>query len=92
MIADLTVFDWIGVAGSLLIAGAYLSVTRGWVAPERVPFNLVNLAGAALILTSLWYRPNIGAILIELLWVAIAGAALVGIAIRRWRRRKPPRE
>ena len=83
MISDLTLIDWIGVLGSLLIAGAYFAVSNGKVSPERAPFHLINLAGAVFILVSLWYRPNAGAILIEVLWSLIAITALVRLAWRR---------
>ena len=77
MLAEMTVVDWLGVLGSFCIAGAYLAVSWGWVAAERPAFNLLNLLGASLILRSLWYRPNAGAILIEVLWLLIAITALV---------------
>lgn len=83
MLNDLTLIDWLGVLGSFVIAGAYLSVTRGWMSPEKPVFNLTNLAGAGLILWSLWYRPNAGAILIEVLWVLIAMSALIRWMMRR---------
>jgi len=83
MLASLTLIDWLGVLGSLFIASAYLAVSRAWVDPEKPAFNLINLAGAALILLSLYYRPNAGAILIELLWVLIALAALIRYVVRR---------
>ena len=79
----MTPIDWIGVLGSLVIAGAYLAVSRGWVNAENPPFNLLNLLGAAMILSSLYYRPNAGAILIEVLWVIIALIALASWALRR---------
>ena len=82
MLSDFTLIDGLGVIGSLLIAGAYLAVTQGRVDAEKPPFNLVNLTGAFLILLSLWYRPNAGAIMIEVLWVTIAL-----IALWRWWRR-----
>ena len=83
MVSELTLIDWLGVLGSLLIAGAYLAVSRGWVDAQRAGFHLLNLAGALLILLSLVYRPNAGAILIEILWVLIAIAALARIAMRQ---------
>ena len=79
----MTLIDWLGVLGSIVIASAYLAVTRGWVAAERPFFNVMNLIGAGLILWSLYYRPNAGAILIEVLWVAIAVTALLRWAVRR---------
>ncbi|WP_146188820.1 CBU_0592 family membrane protein [Albidovulum aquaemixtae] len=72
----MTLIDWLGVVGSFVIAGAYLAVSRGWVDGRLPAFNLMNLGGAGLILWSLYYRPNAGAILIEVLWVAIALLAL----------------
>ena len=85
MLAEMTAIDWLGVLGSLIIAGAYLAVSRGWVSPEKVPFNLANLIGAGLILLSLYYRPNAGAILIEVLWILIALFALWRYARKRLR-------
>ena len=83
MLADFTFIDWIGVLGSFVIAGAYLAVSRAWVSPDRPAFHLINLAGASMILLSLYFRPNAGAILIEVLWIAIA---LMGLA--QWARRR----
>ena len=82
-LADFTIIDWLGVLGSLIIAGAYLAVSRGWVDARRPAFNLLNLIGAVLVLTSLYERPNAGAILIEVLWMLIALYALLGIFLRR---------
>jgi len=83
MLEDMTLIDWLGVLGSILIASAYLAVTRAWVDAARPAFNLINLVGAGLILWSLWYRPNAGAIMIELLWICIAVTALVRWASNR---------
>ena len=76
MLDDFTAIDWLGVLGSLIIAGAYLAVSRGWVDGAKPAFNLMNLTGAVFILVSLWYRPNAGAIVMESLWVLIALYAL----------------
>ena len=83
MLADLNIYDFVGVLGSILIAGAYLAVSRGWVAADRPAFQLINLAGAILILVSLYVRPNLGAILIEVLWVIIALWSLAAWLRRR---------
>lgn len=83
MLSDLTFIDWLGVLGSFVIAGAYLAVSRNWVDAGRPPFHLLNLAGAGLILASLYYRPNAGAILIEVLWIGIALWSLAAYALNR---------
>ena len=81
MLASLTFVDWIGVLGSLVISGAYFAVSSGLVDAKRPFFNILNLCGAVMILTSLYYRPNAGAILIEVLWVVIAVIALIRFAL-----------
>ncbi len=76
MIASLTAYDWLGILGSLIMSGAYLAVSRAWVDARKPAFNALNLIGAALVLLSLYFRPNAGAIIIEVLWVLIALFAL----------------
>lgn len=83
MFFDLTSSDFIGILGSLLIAAAYFAVSGGRVSATGAPFHLVNLTGAVFILISLWFRPNPGAILIEVLWSLIALTALLRLAFRR---------
>jgi hypothetical protein len=84
-IAEMIWADWIGVVGSILIAAAYFGVSSGRMAGDQPPFQLVNLSGAVLILISLYYRPNAGAIVIEVLWVLIAVYSL----IRHYRKSAP---
>lgn len=76
LIQDMTTLDWLGVLGSLFIAGAYFGVSSGRLDGEGPRFQFLNLVGAILILLSLIYRPNAGAILIEVLWIGIALYAL----------------
>ena len=71
-IVEMTALDWIGVLGSFLIAGAYFGVSSGKLNGEAPPFQFLNLTGAIFILLSLIYRPNAGAIMIEVLWIGIA--------------------
>jgi len=82
---DFTLFDVVGVAGSLIICAAYLAVSLKRVDPEGIPFQTANGSGAILLLISLWFRPNPGAILIEVLWLAIAGFAIARALLRRHR-------
>jgi hypothetical protein len=80
---DLTVPDAIGSVGALMLCAGYFLVSRRRVDPEGFSYQLMNLAGSVLLLVSLWFRPNPGAILIELIWAAIASSALVRILRRR---------
>ena len=65
-------FDCLGILGSLLIAGAYYGVSNEYFSPKKLLYHLINLIGSFSILISLYYKPNPGAIIIELLWIFIA--------------------
>lgn len=83
MWADFTFLDFVGVVGSLMICAAYLAVSLRRVTPEGFAFHIVNAAGSILLLLSLWFRPNPGAILIEVLWLAIAGFGIARALMHR---------
>ena len=80
---DFTFFDLIGIIGSLVICAAYLAVSLKRVDPEGIPFQATNGSGAILLLISLYYRPNPGAIVIEVLWLAIASFAIGRALLKR---------
>ena len=69
---DLTFFDFIGILGSFLIAGAYFGITNQYLKSDHFNFHFINLIGSSFILISLYFKPNVGAIFIEVLWVFIA--------------------
>ena len=69
---DFDFFDWIGIMGSLLIAGAYYGVSNEYFSPKKLLYHLINLIGSFFILISLYFKRNPGAIIIELLWIFIA--------------------
>ena len=71
-IYSLSFLDWVGIIGSLMIAGGYYGVSNNYFSPEKLTYHLINLVGSLLILLSLYFKPNPGAILIELLWIFIA--------------------
>ena len=83
MLDDFTLLDLVGIAGSLIICAAYLAVSLKRVDPEGIPFQASNGSGAILLLISLWYRPNPGAIVIGVLWLAIAAFAIGRALFRR---------
>ena len=76
--------EWLGIFGSLAIAGAYFSVSNNLVDPEKPTFHVINLIGSIFILISLYYKPNAGAILIEVLWVFIASISLLKFFYRKF--------
>ena len=80
---DFTLLDFVGVVGSLIICSAYLAVSLKRVDPEGIPFQATNGFGAVMLLISLYFRPNPGAIIIEVLWLAIAAFAICRALFRR---------
>jgi hypothetical protein len=64
--------DILGVMGSLMIAACYWANTTQRLSTRNTWYHTLNLTGALLILYSLYHRPNPGAIVIEVIWVAVA--------------------
>ena len=68
--------DFLGNIGVILIIAAfYLNVTEKIKSTDR-SYNLLNLIGSILLLTSLIYKPNLSNIIIEIIW---GGISLMGL-------------
>ena len=74
--------DWVGIFGSLVIAGAYFGVSNEYLRSNQATYHLLNLIGSIFILYSLFFTPNAGAIFVEILWLLIAIFALIKIITR----------
>ena len=74
--------DIAGLAGSVIVAVAYIGNLQGKLRADGAVYSLLNLIGAALILTSLWFAWNLAAALIEIFW----GLASLYVLSRAWRR------
>ena len=77
----MTVPDMLGVVGVLLILIAYTGATTGKMDPKRAPALLLNLAGALLILVSLYFDFNLSAVLMEGAWALVAVFGLARLAL-----------
>lgn len=75
--------DALGVVGVLCILIAYAGATANKLDPARAPALLLNLAGALLILVSLYFDFNLSAVLMEGAWAAVAIVGLVRLALGR---------
>lgn len=75
--------DALGVVGVLLILLAYAGATMGRLDPKRAPALMLNLAGALLILLSLYFDFNLSAVLMEAAWAVVALIGLIRLAVRR---------
>ena len=74
--------DLAGTLGVLLILVAYAGAQTGRLEPRAAPALLMNLAGAGLILSSLVFRFNLSAVLMEAAWALVALFGLVRLALR----------
>jgi|TARA_R110002124_G_scaffold90864_3_gene231641 hypothetical protein len=79
----LTPIDALGVVGVGLILIAYAGATSGKLDARHAPALLLNLAGALLILVSLYFEFNLSAVLMEGAWAAVAIVGLVRLALTR---------
>ena len=80
--------DIVGLVGSAVFIAAFIYANQ--VAKlDKLWFNLANLAGAALLLASLWVNFNLAAFVLEAAWAAIALIGLIG-ALRTRRKQRAP--
>jgi len=70
-------YDWIGIAGTLMVLGAFFLLQAGRIHGNRIAYQLLNLFGAAGVLVSLWGQFNISVFLLEAAWVAISVYGIV---------------
>lgn len=70
--------DLVGNLGVLLIVGSYFWMQIGRISGQSPVYSLVNGAGAAFILVSLYYNFNLSAVIIESFWLvfSLMGAVL----------------
>lgn len=78
--------DIVGVAGVLLILAAYAGGIVGKLHPQQALSLLANLAGASMILLSLWHDFNLSAALMEATWALFALGGLIRLLLVR----RPP--
>ncbi len=67
---DLFTACWIIGAGCFILA--YFAALQGWVAPSHWRFPALNLAGAALVLVSLYDAWNLPSVILEVFWGAMS--------------------
>ncbi len=70
-------YDWVGIAGTLMVLGAFFLLQAGRIHGNRLAYQLLNLFGAAGVLASLWGKFNISVFLLEATWVVISVYGIV---------------
>lgn len=81
-------YDWVGIAGTLMVLGAFFLLQAGRVSGTGLVYQLLNLFGAGGVLVSLLGQFNVSVFVLELAWMAISMYGLVrtvrrGTASRR---------
>jgi hypothetical protein len=66
------VFAGLGLLGSAIVVIAYFANHRGLMATTGWPYSAANLAGATLILISLYDEWNLPSVVVEAFWAAIS--------------------
>ncbi|WP_170572464.1 CBU_0592 family membrane protein [Ruegeria atlantica] len=77
LLQDLTFVDGLGILGSAIIICVYYLATRNILPADKIAFNAWNIAGGSLVMLSLIYRPNPGAIVMEVMFLGIATLAVL---------------
>jgi hypothetical protein len=83
-ISDYGIADVIGMCGSVIFLLAFIYANRVETM-NKLLFNAANLAGAIMLLISLWVKFNLAAFVLEAAWAVIALVGLVA-ALRDRRR------
>jgi hypothetical protein len=81
-------YDWTGIAGTLMVLGAFFLLQAGRVSGTALAYQLLNLLGAGGVLVSLWGKFNVSVFVLELAWMVVS---LYGIVRSlRMRMARPP--
>ena len=79
----MTLPDFIGYLGVFLCLLAYGLLQTGKLSAEAPPYSVLNGLGAAGILVSLYFDPNLPAIMMEGLWLLLSLFGLYRAFFRR---------
>lgn len=70
-------YDWIGIAGTLMVLAAFFLLQAGRLSGTGLVYQLLNLFGAGGVLLSLLGKFNVSVFLLEAVWVAISAYGIV---------------
>ena len=70
-------YDWIGIAGTLMVLAAFFLLQAGRLTGTGLVYQLLNLFGAGGVLVSLIGQFNVSVFLLEAVWVAISAYGIV---------------
>ena len=76
-------FDIVGTIGVAVIVITYVLLQTGKVRSEQLAYSVLNGLGAAMILVSLWFEPNMPSIVVESFWLLISLFGVAKYLLRR---------
>lgn len=79
----MTLYDGIGLTGTMVMLATYGLTIFGKIDPRRAPALAGNFLGAGAVLISLSHDFNLSAVVIEGAWALIAGFGLIRLAAKR---------
>lgn len=65
-------YDWVGIAGTLMILTAFFLLQASKLSGTGLPYQLLNLFGAGGVLVSLLGQFNVSVFVLEVVWMAIS--------------------
>jgi len=80
----MTLTDFIGLLGTFTVLAAYFCLQFGIVRQDQVTYSAMNIAGACLIIVSLFSSFNLAAFTMQIAWIAIGVFGLVKALRARW--------
>ncbi len=76
MMSTVELHEIVGTVGVSLILLCYFLIQTGKMSAENLPYSVINMTGALMILYSLYFEFNFASVLIESFWVLIS---LIGV-------------
>ena len=77
MALNLAWYDWVGIAGTVMVLVAFLLLQAGRMSGTAISYQLLNLFGSGGVLVSLLGKFNVSVFVLELTWVLISAYGIV---------------
>ena len=77
MALNLAWYDWVGIAGTLMVLVAFFLLQAGKLSGTGIVYQLLNLFGAGGVLVSLLGKFNVSVFVLEAVWMAISAYGIV---------------
>jgi paired small multidrug resistance pump len=87
MSLNLAWYDWVGLAGTMMVLGAFFLLQARRLSGTGIVYQLLNLFGAFGILASLYGSFNVSVFFLQVAWVLISGYGIARSISERGRAR-----